>query len=70
MMKKQDLAKLLKLEAEVKKEKKQELLEALAKCQKNLDAEERHIVADELLLDYIDDEEIARAFCAINKWYA
>ena len=33
-------------------------------------AERNHEQADELLLQYINDEEITAAFNAIYKWYA
>lgn len=58
---------------------KQELIKELKKLQtrkinifgvETLDKEENHIMADSLLLKYIDDEEVTNAFKKINKWYA
>ena len=34
------------------------------------DPEAAHIVADEALLAFINDSEIAKAYTAIPKWYA
>lgn len=34
------------------------------------DKEQDHNLADELLLDYINDPEVTRAFNSIDKWYA
>lgn len=34
------------------------------------DTEIIHIEADELLLKYINDKEVSKAFERINKWYA
>ncbi len=34
------------------------------------DFEEGHAVADDLLLEFINDDEIADAFDAVGKWYA
>ena len=34
------------------------------------DEEVDHMEADQLLLDYINDEEITMAFDSIKKWYA
>ena len=34
------------------------------------DQEDNHIKADNLLLKYIGDDEIADAYYAIEKWYA
>lgn len=34
------------------------------------DREREHILADELLLAYLNDPEITAAFEAIEKWYA
>lgn len=52
---------------------KQELIDEL-KLQEELakhDAEEAHGNADDLLIRYIDDEDIAKAYAAITpKWYA
>lgn len=37
---------------------------------KDKDTEWNHIMADELLLDYIGDDDIRSAFELIDKWYA
>ncbi len=44
-----------------------ERLKTLATCD---DPEFAHGEADQLLLDFIHDEEIAAAFMAVEKWYA
>lgn len=36
----------------------------------NGDEEDNHKEADKLLLEFIDDKEIAKAFNDIYKWYA
>lgn len=57
-------------------EKKEKLLLALQKIKElqltsgNRDPEEDHIKADELLLEYINDELIIKSFKEIEKWYA
>ena len=48
--------------------KRNELLEALEEL-KNLDSEVAHVEADELLLKYINDKEIEKAFDNIKKEY-
>jgi len=35
-----------------------------------LDPEEAHIQADQALLQYINDENVTKAFETIDKWYA
>lgn len=54
------------------KNRKAELLAALAALEglNQLDAERAHARADELLVQYIDDVEIAAAFEKVRKWYA
>ena len=47
-----------------------ELIKALEKLSKRDDTKGAHIRADELLLDFIDDPAVQRAFCLIDKWYA
>ncbi len=32
--------------------------------------ESAHVSADRALLDYIEDEEVTKAFDSIDKWYA
>lgn len=34
------------------------------------DAEDNHIHADDLLLEYINDEEVTKAFEEIERWYS
>lgn len=46
------------------------LLENLKELKKSNDEESAHIEADNLLLEYINDDEITQAFKDINKWYA
>jgi len=33
-------------------------------------AEEKHVKADKLLLDFIGDKEVSNAFDKIDKWYS
>lgn len=49
---------------------REELLRELRALEDEPDEERAHVKADELLLKYIDDEEISEAFDEINKWYA
>jgi hypothetical protein len=50
---------------------KEELLEKLAYLRKhNWDTEANHGEADDLLLEYINDKDIKKAFEEIEKWYA
>lgn len=51
---------------------KKELIEKLKKCGENTDREGAHYDADELLLQHINDEEIAAIWKEIstNFWYA
>lgn len=51
---------------------KQQLIEMLNEINNNdsFDAEDKHLHADSLLLDYINDEEISETFNKIEKWYA
>ena len=49
---------------------KKELLEKMKELAKNSDYEMAHIEADNLLLLYIDDEEIIESYENIGKWYA
>jgi hypothetical protein len=46
---------------------KSELLEQLRDLE---GGEFDHMVADQLLIDYINDSEITEAYEAIEKWYA
>lgn len=46
------------------------LVSALWSLRDASDPEAAHIEADNLLLAYLDDEEIAAAFWAIPRWYA
>ncbi len=50
---------------------REELIKKLKElATKNRDEESDHVKADELLLQFIDDQEIADAFRSIKKWYA
>jgi hypothetical protein len=49
---------------------KEQLLIALKNLSNNNDCEEAHVEADGLLLEYINDAEITKAFQQIEKWYA
>ena len=49
---------------------KDTLLQALRALQDNDDYEVAHGEADNLLVEYINDPEIAEAYAKIGKWYA
>ena len=49
---------------------KKELLEKLKKLQGDGDTENQHCMADDLLLEFINDEQISEEYNKINKWYA
>lgn len=49
---------------------KAELIAALEALVEDSPGEGNHIEADSLLLKYINDPEITKAFDAISKWYA
>lgn len=49
---------------------KRQLLLRLKKLQKLDDCESAHAQADDLLIEYISDEKIKRAFGDIKKWYS
>ncbi len=49
---------------------KEELVAKLKALSYNLDLEDRHIEADRLLLEYINDKDIENAFNELSKWYA
>lgn len=48
---------------------KEQLVEELMRLKVG-DTEINHSRADDLLVDYINDPEIAAAYFAIEKWYA
>lgn len=50
--------------------KRQELLKKLKECKEMGDFEHQHALADKFLLEFINDEEISKAFDEIGKWYA
>lgn len=54
------------------KEKLLERLQSISEAQYSgrWDGEQDHIDADKLLLEYINDSEITKAFNHIHKWYA
>ncbi len=49
---------------------KEKLIEYLKELKNHCDTESAHIEADNLLLEYINDDEITEAFKDIDKWYA
>lgn len=49
---------------------KEELIRQLQILQHFGDIEVGHEKADQLLLDYINDADIAEAFLALTRWYA
>lgn len=48
----------------------QELIQKLSAINQNWDEEINHLMADDLLLEYINNPEVAKAFKSIKKWYA
>ena len=48
---------------------KEELIKKLNECAKN-EPEAAHGDADDLLIEYINDKEIAEAYDNVPKWYA
>lgn len=49
---------------------KEELLVELKKYNNDGDIEDNHMNADSLLLKFINDEDIRKAYDKIHKWYA
>lgn len=49
---------------------KQELIEKLKELHSSVDYEIAHIEADNLLIEYINDEDIMKAFEQVPRWYA
>lgn len=49
---------------------KEELIEQLNSLSDDSDVEGNHIEADELLIAYINDEDVKQAFESISKWYS
>lgn len=49
---------------------KEELLTKLEACAQDGDVEASHSDADDALIEYINDPEIAEAYHAVPKWYA
>lgn len=49
---------------------KDELVAIVTGLQSETDPEDAHIAADNALLHYIDDPEIATAYREIERWYA
>ena len=49
---------------------KNELLKKLKELQDDRDTESAHSDADDLLVEYIGDDEIANEYGKIRKWYA
>jgi hypothetical protein len=49
---------------------KEELVTQLKNLSKINDVEQAHVLADRLLLEYINDSEVTKIFHEIEKWYA
>lgn len=49
---------------------KKELLSLLERLSESDDYEVTHILADSLIIKYINDEKIAQAYHKVGKWYA
>jgi hypothetical protein len=62
-----DVARIVTL---FERERRNHLLIRLRELGKGGDQEINHALADQALLDYIDDPEISAAFDAVEKWYA
>jgi len=67
-----EVKEIMEEEIEMKNKKKENLIKILKECIKNEkgDPEEYHITADQSLLKYIGDKEIAELFDEIYKWYS
>jgi hypothetical protein len=48
---------------------KEELVTQLKNLSKINDVEQAHVLADRLLLEYINNTEVKEAFHKIEKWY-
>jgi hypothetical protein len=46
------------------------LLKKLEKCVQDHDTESAHADADDALIEFINDEEIAAVYARVPKWYA
>jgi hypothetical protein len=49
---------------------KEELVDRLRELEHHLDPESAHSTADNLLLEFINDKDVAEAYENIDKWYA
>lgn len=49
---------------------KEKLIEELKRLTTDSDIEANHVIADQLLLDYINDQEISKAYDSVEKYYA
>jgi hypothetical protein len=49
---------------------KRKLLEILAGCERSPDTETAHADADDALIEFINDNDIKKAYEKIAKWYA
>ena len=47
-----------------------ELCAQLCELARDPDNERAHVLADQAILDYLNDREIAALWSAITKWYA
>jgi len=54
----------------VEKMTKKQLIKNLQELHGKVDEEIAHGTADDLLLEYINDKEVKKAFNLIDKWYA
>lgn len=61
---------VIKTTGKTQKISRKELIEKLNKLNAFDDIETNHIQADSLLLEYINDFEIAEAFEKLHKWYS
>ena len=52
------------------KELKQKMREINEREGEDWDSENAHMAIDELLLEYINDEEVMELFWDVEKWYA
>lgn len=49
---------------------KSELLKILKECSEDRDIESAHVNADEALIRFINDKEVAEAYEVVGKWYS
>lgn len=54
-------------------EQRRKLIEKLHKCQENVDIEDAHCIADQVLIDaltLLGESELVNEWIKVEKWYA